>query len=270
MALRLAHQLAEEAARVPVLRSLVTSIFKRRFDRASGQIRRFYGIYPDFEAATRDIPAHRLAGYDNDASALRLADDRCRIFPFDYPVMLWLQKLLPEVSMVFDLGGNVGTSYFGYRKYLQYPDRLHWLVSEVAAVAALGTKVAEEAGATQLRFTTELTRLPEADVFLAAGSLHFIPGPFKLLRSVSTLPKHLLINKVPAYDLPSAVTLENMGSAFNPYQLFNRAEFVGEFESMGYQIADQWCSPDLSCEIPLFPEHSIRGYTGFYFRRGNA
>ncbi len=230
----------------------------------------FHGIYPDFESASRDIPSTRLIGYDNEASALRLAHDRFRIFPFDYPVMLWLQKLLPECRLVFDLGGNVGTSYFGYQKYLQYPENLTWLVCEVAAVAALGAKVASEASATQLRFTTDLTELPKADVLLAAGSLHFIPRPFELLRSAPSLPRHILVNKVPAYDLPSGVTLENMGSAFNPYHLFNRAEFVGQFQSLGYEIADEWRSPDISCEIPFYPEHSVRGYGGFYFRRVQA
>lgn len=99
--------------------------------------------------------------------------------------------------------------------------------------------------------------------------MHFMEDPFAVLRAASCLPRHIILNKVPAYDQPSAVTLHNiMGTgAFCAYHLFNRAEFLSGFERLGCRLMDQWQSPDLGCHIPFFPEHSIPAYSGFYFQR---
>jgi len=251
---------------MPLLRLLLIRAYKRKFDRASGRIRLFHGIYPDFSSASRDIPRGRLEGSDNVASVLRVADERFRICAFDYPIMFWLQQLMPQCTLLFDLGGNVGISYFGYRKYMGYPWGLSWLVSDVPAVAALGTRLAQAEGASNLRFTITLDELPRADILLAAGSLHFIERPFEMLRSVAALPRHILVNKVPLVDLPAAVTLHNMGSAMCPYHLFNRAEFLAEFRALGYETIAEW-KTELSAHIPFFNEYSVQAYMGFYFRK---
>lgn len=227
----------------------------------------FRGIYPDFVTARQDIPPNRLQGYDNEASALLLADHRLRIFPFDYPIMFWLQKLLPDCRLLFDFGGHVGISYFGYRRYLQYPPGLTWLIYDVDAVVTLGERIAREERAVNLRFTTSLAELSKADVLLAAGSLQFIEDPLALLASAPRLPRHLLINKVPVRTLPAAATLHNMGSALCAYHLFNRRAFVQGILALGYELVDEWPNPDLGLRIPFFPEHSVRAYSGFYFRR---
>src|SRR5581483_5848186 len=122
-----------------------------------------------------------------------------------------------------------------------------------------------------LRFTTTLGELAECDVLLAAGSLHFISNPFADLARQSALPRHVLLNKVPAYALPAAVTLQNMGTSFCANHLFNRDGFVRGFEHLGYELVDEWRTPDLSCRIPFHRAHSIAAYSGFYFRaRGMA
>jgi putative methyltransferase (TIGR04325 family) len=266
MLFALARVFAEEAARIPLVRLILTPAYKRKFDTATGHVRLFHGIYPDFPSASRDIPAGRLEGFDNEATVLRLADERFRICASDYPIMFWLQKLLPECKLLFDFGGNVGISYFGYRKYMEYPSGLSWLVSDVPAVAALGMRIAQEEAASNLRFTTSLTELPRADILLAAGSLQFIEKPFELLRSVAALPRHILVNKVPLLDLPTAVTLHNMGSAMCPYHLFNRAEFLAGFRALEYEMVAEW-ETDLSARIPLYHQYSVRTYVGFYFRK---
>jgi putative methyltransferase (TIGR04325 family) len=84
---------------------------------------------------------------------------------------------------------------------------------------------------------------------------------------VPSLPKHILLNKVPVHDLPPAVTLHNMGSALCAYHLFNRAEFLAAFQSLGYTLRDEWANPDLGARIPLHREHSIPAFSGFYFER---
>jgi putative methyltransferase (TIGR04325 family) len=71
------------------------------------------------------------------------------------------------------------------------------------------------------------------------------------------------------YDMPSAVTLHNMGTAFCPYRLFNRPEFLSSVEALGYRLVDEWQSPGVSCRIPFEPGHSIGAYSGFYFTRND-
>ncbi len=260
-------RVAELAGSVPLLRSILRAAYARRFDGASGQIRMFRGVYPDFQAAARSIPATRLTGYDNEPSALRLEDERLRITSSDYPIMFWLSQLLPRCKLLFDWGGNVGISYFGFRRYLSYAADFTWLVNDVAAVVARGEVIAARESAPHLRFTTSLESLAQADVLLAGGSLHFIEHPFSILGGASALPSHILVNKVPVYDRASAVTVQNIGSALCPNHLFNRSDFVRGFADLGYELADQWRIADVSCHIPFFSSHSIAAYSGFYFRR---
>jgi putative methyltransferase (TIGR04325 family) len=251
--------------RLPLIGGLIASAYGRYFNGVQGHARLFRGIYPDFASAERDVPQGRFVGYDNEPSAHRLVDDRSEIFPYDYPVMFWLSKLLPESGLLFDWGGNVGIKYFTYRRYLAYPDRLVWCVNDVPAIVALGEQIAAQESAPGLCFTTTLDAIAEADVLFAAGSIHFIEDPLAALRQAKALPRHLLLSKVPAYDRPSAVTLQNMGTAFCPNHLFNRDELVASIEALGYRLVDEWRSPDLACDIPFFPEHSIKAYSGFYF-----
>jgi putative methyltransferase (TIGR04325 family) len=268
--LRAARAAMRMTEHVPGLRQLGSLAYAAHFNGAAGESRLFRGIYPTFAEASRHVPANRLEGYDNEPSAQRLVHERLHVSPLDYPVMFWLARLLPECRLLFDFGGNVGISYFAYRRYLGYPVDLSWLVYDVPAVVEAGRGIAYEENAPGLTFTTSLEQLADADVLLAAGAMQFPEDPFGWLRSAAALPRHIILNKVPAYDLPGAVTLHNMGSAFCPYHLFNRTDFVHEFQRLGYRLADEWKSPGLGCRIPYFPRHSIPAYTGFYFSRPEA
>ena len=264
---RRAIRLATAVENLPSLRRVLETAYRHYFNGVSGHARLFRGVYADFASATHAIPATQLQGYDNLHSAYRLRNDRFRIWPCDYPVMFWLGQLLPQCRQLFDWGGNVGISYFAYRKYLPYPTELEWLVSDVPAVVSAGLEIADEEYAPGLRFTTMLDELCSSDVLLAAGSLHFIEDPFANLSAQRALPRHILLNKVPVYELPAAVTLQNMGTSFCPNHLFNRNDFVRGFENLGYELVDEWQSPDLSCRIPFFSKHCIPAYSGFYFRK---
>jgi putative methyltransferase (TIGR04325 family) len=262
-----ARALTDDLGRLPLLREAMSLAYGFYFSRASGYRRLFKGVYPDFAGATGAVPPGRVIGYDNEASAQRLVHERHMIFPSDYPVMFWLSRLLDGTRSVFDWGGNVGISYLAYRTYLRYPEGLTWIVKDVPAVVAVGRKIAAHEAAPNLLFTTDFKALENADILLAAGSLQFIDNPYAPLRAASVRPRHVLLNKVPVYDRPSAATLQNMGTAFVPNHLFSRAEVVGNFESLGYGLVDAWSNPGLGCYIPFHPAHSIEAYSGFYFIR---
>jgi putative methyltransferase (TIGR04325 family) len=253
-----------------MLGSAVAGAYRRYFDGARGDdVRLFRGVFPSFEAAALSVPSGRPLGYDNTISATRMLREWLDVHPSDYPVMFWLAKLLPRNKAVFDWGGSVGLKYFAFRRYLEYEKDLVWLVCEVPAVVELGREIARSESTTELRFTTDFEGLANADILLAAGVLQFVDHPFACLRAQPRLPRHLLINKVPVYEQPSAVTLHNMGTAFCPYHLFNRLEFVGAVEALGYRLVDEWRSPGVGCQIPFHPDHSIGAYAGFYFTRSD-
>lgn len=251
---------------MPIAGAVAVDAYRRYFDAAHGShVRLFRGVFSDFAAARQAIRPDRSESYDNEPSAHRMIDEWLNIDQSDYPVMFWLAKVMPGCGLLFDWGGNVGLKYFAYQKYLAYPAQLIWLVADVPAVVALGQQIAEREAAAALRFTTTLEQLPAADVLLAAGSLQFIEDGLAALARAGSLPKHLILSKVPAYALPSAVTLHNMGTALCPYHLFNRTTLVAAIEQLGFALVDAWQSPNVGCEIPFYPQHSISAYSGFYF-----
>jgi putative methyltransferase (TIGR04325 family) len=267
---RLAPKLMDEAAQLPLFGSMLHHLQWRRFCAASGPVRLFHGLYRSFAAATAVIPPERAGGCDSELAVQRLAHERFRVLPLDYPVLFWLEKLLPGCRLLFDFGGNVGISYFAFRDRLRYPQDFSWMVCELPVVAMAGKKIAREEQAASLHFTTDFDALGRADIFMALGSLQFVESPFQMFETAAHLPDHILLNKVPVRELPAAVTLHNMGCAVCPYHLFNREEFEGFFLRLGYERVDQWVNPDLGASIPLHRRESIAAYSGYYFRRRAA
>jgi putative methyltransferase (TIGR04325 family) len=257
-----------DAGRLPLVGNAVAGAYRRHFNRAHGRhVRLFQGIFTDYAAAAAAVPSGWRSGYDNAASAERVFDEWLEVYPNDYPVMFWLAKIVANARLVFDWGGNVGLKYFAYRKYVDYPPSMTWLVNDVPAVVEFARNTVRREESRNLRFTTALDEIAGADVLLAAGVLHFIENPLAALRTLPALPPHLLLNKVPAYGAPSAWTLHNMGTAMCPYRLFNRDELVSAIEGLGYELIDEWKFPDVWCAIPFFPDNSIAAYSGFYFTR---
>ena len=139
------------------------------FEAAGGHQRMFRGLYPDFASAAADAPPGKQVGYDGDATANRHAHERHFLFPSDYPILFWLSRLLPGTRLLFDLGGDVGNRYLAFRRYLTYPESFTWLVNDIPAVVALGPAIAEQEAAAHLAFTTDFSRLGEAEISAYVG-----------------------------------------------------------------------------------------------------
>jgi len=251
--------LISAAAELPLVRGAAAGAYRRHFNSVRGTARLFNGIYPDFATALRAVPLDSQVGYDNEPSAERMMDEWLDVHPSDYPVLFWLEKLLPKARSVFDWGGNVGIKYFAF------PEDLVWTVNDVPAILKRGEEIARRESATALRFTPRLEALADAGILLASGVVQFVEDPFGSLQLASALPEHLIFNKVPLYEASGAVTLHNMGTSFCPYHLFNRRDFIASIEALGYELRDAWRSPGVSCSIPFFPEHGVEGYSGLYF-----
>lgn len=241
--------------------------YERRFAAARGNVRMFRGIYGSYAAAAASAPRALPLGWDNVPSAHRLEHERLRVYQSDYPVMFWLSSLLSANRFIFDLGGNVGTSYFAFRRLMTYPLDLTWLVQDVAAIVEYGRSLAMAEPAPGLRFTEDLAELPTADILLITGSVQFLEDPVRFLRSAGPLPRHILINKAPLYERESAVTLESNGVAFCPYHLLNRHQLIAALVDRGYRCVDAWRNYDLNCYVPFYPDHTIPFYSGYYLSR---
>jgi putative methyltransferase (TIGR04325 family) len=238
--------------------------FNRRFPEWPGSYR---GVFSSFDEARASAPSSRPVGYDHPELA-KLYDARMdKAFPSDYPALFWLLRLRPEVSSLFDWGGHIGISYYAYNRYLQLPEGFRWCVGDVPAIIEAGRKLAESKGAKALSFTSEIADADGYDVFFANGVLQYVDTPLAdSLRRLARRPPHLLVNKLPAAEGPGFVTLENTVHAFNPYRVFNRAEFVASISALGYELVDKWETPDVTLTLPLHRERSLHAYSGFYFR----
>lgn len=239
----------------------------------------FRGIYVTFDAAQASAPSTRPLGYDNADAAGMYLERIKRIYPSDYPVIFWLQKLFAQgQSSVFDLGGHIGIGYYGYQRYLDYPAKLRWTVSDVPAVMARGMEIARERDpAGRLGFNGDFAGAGGVDVLLALGVLQYLPDTLAqrlaaLAQGGAPLPRHIILNLTPLHVLDNGgqdyFTLQSIGTAFCPYRIAAYAPFLEGLTRLGYQIVDRWQNPDKHCHIAFEPEHSLDVYHGFYLRQG--
>jgi len=226
------------------------------------------GVFSTYAAAFAAIPKHRLGGWDHDVTAMLWVDTTGSVRPSTYPILFWLDKLLTPNAQLIDLGGSIGITYYGYRRYSKLPDGARWTIVEVPAIVEQGRKIAQREKAAGLELTDRLENLASCDILLTAGALqymeHSVPG---LLARLPQLPRYILINKIPLTSGPGFWTLQNYGPAVSPDQIYNEQAFIAYFEQAGYQVRDRWAVQDLDCAIPFHPERYIREFAGLLFER---
>jgi putative methyltransferase (TIGR04325 family) len=230
----------------------------------------FWGVFETFEEARQMAPETKTIGYDN----LELAqyykqtlEQQPGVASFDYPVLFWLNLLFGiGCTQIFDFGGNVGTHYYAYSKYLTYPKDLKWVICEVPAIIQIGQEIAKIRTVQELDFTTRFEDADNSNVLVASGSIQYVENLAHTLSGLKKKPEHLLINRLPLYDGEQFVTLQNGGKVFYPQYVFNKAEFIGNLENLGYELVDVWEDRVDMCIIPFHPDHSVPVYSGLYLR----
>lgn len=97
----------------------------------------FLGVYQSHEAAMAAAPPTAPLSYDNSASA-RLYLDRMEVDDYDYPALHWIgDGLRRGLRSLVDVGGSVGIKFYAFRRMLDYPAELRWLVgSSIGPLAA--------------------------------------------------------------------------------------------------------------------------------------
>ena len=200
-------------AELPGVRLLARPVYRHLFARDVLPGNAYGGVFASVEAARAGAPASLPTSYDQPQSGELYADRLERVQIVDYPVLFWLSRLFAgDARKLFDLGGNVGTSYFGFRHHLPYPDDLRWLVHDVPAVVAAGRALAErEDGAGKLGFTDSPQDADGCDVLLCSGVLQYLDYSLpQLLQPLRAPPRHVLVNVTPLHPERSFVTLQRV------------------------------------------------------------
>ncbi len=270
-----AHAALDRLAELPPLGQLRRRRAEAAFA-ANTDANLFRGVYATFDAAQASAPRTRPLGYDNADAAGMYLERIKRIYPSDYPVIFWLQKLFAQgAASVFDLGGHIGIGYYGYQRYLDYPPGLRWTVSDVPAVMARGAEIARERDAAgRLGFNGDFGGADGVDVLLALGVLQYLPDTLaQRLARLQRPPRHIIVNLTPLHALDNGghdyFTLQSIGTAFCPYRIAAYAPFLEGFTRLGYQVVDRWQNPDKHCHIAFEPAHSLDVYHGFYLRHAS-
>src|SRR3546814_3342924 len=166
------------ALELPALR-LVSEPWRRHlFRRRYGAENYYYVVYPTFAAArdaanalsTRELPA----SYDIEAAGRLYRDHMQRIRVSDYLLVFWLGRLIADGQRsVFDLGGNIGVSYYGFRKYIDYPPDLSWTIPDLSSVMAAGRRWAHgHAAERQHAFSDSVEQADGHAQLFRTGALH--------------------------------------------------------------------------------------------------
>lgn len=267
-----AHRTVDCIARWPGIAGMLRRRYEREF--ASNRDRNlFRGVFESFDEARLSAPTGRPLGYDNSDAAAMYVDRTRRIYPTDYPVLYWLQRLFAAgCTRVFDLGGHIGVSYYAYRRYLDYPANLEWRVHDVPAVMAQGRRFAAQKDRDgRLGFLDRFEEADGFDVLVAQGSVQYLPEALDArLARLARPPRHVILNLTPLHETHAYFTLQSIGTAFCPYRIEAVGDFLGRYQSLGYEIADAWDNPDKRCEIPFHPDRSLDRYHGFHFRRATG
>jgi hypothetical protein len=110
-------RLGRNAWRVPGLGQLLEADYARAFARRPAN--QFRGVYRTFAEAEAAIPAGHPVGYDHDAITTMYRNRMEKACQSDYAVLYWMREVLraKPASPVFDVGGHVGVSYYGWKKY---------------------------------------------------------------------------------------------------------------------------------------------------------
>ena len=265
MADTLSH-IVKAVRRFPPLLAIQRARYRRGFPHWLGA---FHGVYGSFAEALAAAPSDRPTGYDAKGPAGMYEDRLSRVFPSDYPVLFWLDRLLQPNQHMVDFGGHVGIAFYAYQRYLTYPEGFRYTVVDVPAVVERGRELAQERGEARIGFTADPESVGPFDLLLASGSTQYLEpaDPLATLGATGQLPEHVLLHRIPVHPRHGFVTLQNIGTAFCPYRIYRRDAVLHGIDERGYEIVDEWENLEHRCVFPLDSEHSVPSYTGFYLRR---
>lgn len=134
-----------------------------------------FGVFKSFSEARGSLSTAKE--FDTPELADEYVNVRTqRVFPYDYPVMLWLASAFGSGCVrVLDIGGSVGVHFLSYQRIIRFPQALSWRVAEVPAMVAIGREIALQGGHDRLGFTDVIdVDAEQPDILLSAGAIQYI------------------------------------------------------------------------------------------------
>ncbi len=262
-------RIANETAELPGIRLLAEPLYRQLFRQPSRHGNAYYGVYDSYAQALAEVPATMPGSYDLEVAGRIYHDRLDRVRVSDYPLLFWLSRLIAAGQRrIFDLGGHIGISYYGFRRHLDYPPDLRWQVHDVPAVVSAGrTHACEHDPEERLQFTESCEHADGSDVLLSSGTLQYLDYSLpELLRRLARPPRHVLVNLTPMHPTRGFYTLQNMRIAICPYRVTSAPEFIAQMKNLGYEPVDRWESFERNLRVPFASACAIDSYSGFYFR----
>lgn len=229
------------------------------------------GVYRSFAEAEAEADAGKRVGFNHRDLALKYrAELSLRLDVTDYPVLFHLSRISHKSQCtILDFGGNVGTHYLRYMKYLN-PGQFNWIVCDLPEITKVGRAACGERP--NVAFVNDIAEIGTAriDIFLACNSLQYagIEHPDLLLQELieeDNRPAHILFDQLALCGGERFVTLQNGGSVRYPHHVYNRNEFIEDIAKLGYQLIDDWnndCGPS---QIPFYRETQVHWNAGLFF-----
>ncbi len=251
-------------ASTPPLVYMTRYLYEKRFRTEAGR-GLFRGVYDDFGSAIASAPSDNPIGYDH-AAAAQMYETR-PVFPEDYAVLFWLRPLVTSGIRVLDLGGHAGGLFDAFAGLLEWPADVEWTIYDVPAVVERGEASNAARQKPLPRFTSSLESVQGTDVLLASGFSQYCDAEFaRTVLSLREAPRHVIFNQVPLNEGKQFVTLQNIGTAYCPYWIRNRKEFLQPLLASGYELVDMWTNPGKECRIPTYLRQTRPQYFGAYLR----
>ena len=226
---------------------------------------RYRGVYGSYQEAEAALPKGRTYGFHEEVPEF-FKNTQFGFNQGDYPVLFRLHGMLGPGDKVFDFGGSLGQCFYSYRRFIDFPEDLRWVVCDVESFVAQGPEVAKENNAPSLAFTTDRSQASGAKLYLTSGTLQYVDDDLsEILAKLTELPEHVIVNRVPMYDGRPYWTVQSSLHSFIPYKVMNTADFISRMARLGYEAVDQWDLPR-TMHIPLHYDLFVPHFRGVYFR----
>ncbi len=247
------------AGRVPGVRAA----YKHGLWRHPHFVNSFYGVYGSHAEASAARFGDRTSDWDSDDVEAHEMD-----MPSVYPSLYWIARVLQPGGTLVDFGGATGALCRAYLRREPLPDGARWVVVDLPAVVARSERLNAHDKPAQLSFVTDYDALPAVDVFFSAGSIQYLDRtPAQLAALIGTRPRHIVFNKFALTSGPGFWTLQHLGRAMAPNQIFNESEFLRAFNDAGYGLCDRWAVAELNVQIPFEPARQVKTLSGLCFER---
>ena len=238
-------------------------LHERFFWRRDDHLNQFTGVFKTYEEARRAIPVHLRRGWDDNSVVAGTSFQ-----PSLFASLFWLSRIIETDSQVLDFGGAYGQTCRELAKRMDLPDGVEWHVVDLPAALHRGRQIADTLGRSNLHFSEEIRDVGSCDIFLSRGCLQYVNTPLlELIKELSVLPRHILLDKIPLIDGGGFITLQSLQVTASPYQIFNRDQFLEPLLVAGYEILDEWEVWELKCQIPFEPRRYLPQHTGLLLER---